>query len=89
MLAGVVALAALVSASAAHAQDDPTVAPNTVLGGDGRSATDGRRTLAVTQAAGLDPAGQTIGVSGSGYDCLLYTSPSPRDISGSRMPSSA
>ena len=25
----------------------------------------------------------------SGKDCLLYTSPSPRDISGSRMPSSA
>ena len=24
-----------------------------------------------------------------GYPCLLYTSPSPRDISGSRMPSSA
>ena len=24
-----------------------------------------------------------------GYSCLLYTSPSPRDISGSRMPSSA
>ena len=24
-----------------------------------------------------------------GYGCLLYTSPSPRDISGSRMPSSA
>ena len=24
-----------------------------------------------------------------GYNCLLYTSPSPRDISGSRMPSSA
>ena len=24
-----------------------------------------------------------------GRDCLLYTSPSPRDISGSRMPSSA
>ena len=24
-----------------------------------------------------------------GKDCLLYTSPSPRDISGSRMPSSA
>ena len=23
------------------------------------------------------------------HDCLLYTSPSPRDISGSRMPSSA
>ena len=24
-----------------------------------------------------------------GYDCLLYTSPSPRDLSTSRMPSSA
>ena len=24
-----------------------------------------------------------------GFPCLLYTSPSPRDISGSRMPSSA
>ena len=27
--------------------------------------------------------------SGNITDCLLYTSPSPRDISGSRMPSSA
>ena len=26
---------------------------------------------------------------GLSIDCLLYTSPSPRDISGSRMPSSA
>ena len=26
---------------------------------------------------------------GCQYCCLLYTSPSPRDISGSRMPSSA
>ena len=26
---------------------------------------------------------------GEAYTCLLYTSPSPRDISGSRMPSSA
>ena len=26
---------------------------------------------------------------GSANSCLLYTSPSPRDISGSRMPSSA
>ena len=25
----------------------------------------------------------------SGFDCLLYTSPSPRDQRGSRMPSSA
>ena len=27
--------------------------------------------------------------SGDLHACLLYTSPSPRDISGSRMPSSA
>ena len=27
--------------------------------------------------------------SGLGYYCLLYTSPSPRDQRGSRMPSSA
>ena len=27
--------------------------------------------------------------SAGGKRCLLYTSPSPRDISGSRMPSSA
>ena len=26
---------------------------------------------------------------GGGYSCLLYTSPSPRDLSTSRMPSSA
>ena len=28
-------------------------------------------------------------IEGSSISCLLYTSPSPRDISGSRMPSSA
>ena len=28
-------------------------------------------------------------IAGRSSDCLLYTSPSPRDISGSRMPSSA
>ena len=30
-----------------------------------------------------------LSVDGHRYVCLLYTSPSPRDISGSRMPSSA
>ena len=30
-----------------------------------------------------------VQVEGLDQDCLLYTSPSPRDISGSRMPSSA
>ena len=31
----------------------------------------------------------TIKNSPEFWNCLLYTSPSPRDISGSRMPSSA
>ena len=30
-----------------------------------------------------------VGLTGGQGTCLLYTSPSPRDISGSRMPSSA
>ena len=30
-----------------------------------------------------------IGPNGAGKTCLLYTSPSPRDLSTSRMPSSA
>ena len=30
-----------------------------------------------------------LGPSGCGKTCLLYTSPSPRDQRGSRMPSSA
>ena len=33
--------------------------------------------------------GITIPEEYGGNPCLLYTSPSPRDISGSRMPSSA
>ena len=33
--------------------------------------------------------GNTIGVVTMRIDCLLYTSPSPRDQRGSRMPSSA
>ena len=30
-----------------------------------------------------------VGISAEGGDCLLYTSPSPRDRTRSRMPSSA
>ena len=37
-------------------------------------------------AAGLAPFNVTVSV---GVACLLYTSPSPRDLSTSRMPSSA
>ena len=38
------------------------------------------------KAQGLEPDGPPFALF---YDCLLYTSPSPRDLSTSRMPSSA
>ena len=36
-----------------------------------------------------DPVNKLMKRSGLAYSCLLYTSPSPRDLSTSRMPSSA
>ena len=36
--------------------------------------------------SGTDAAGEVVAI---GSDCLLYTSPSPRDVEESRMPSSA
>ena len=47
--------------------------------------------LIVAEAGEVPTAlGDGVGkVKHSAYICLLYTSPSPRDISGSRMPSSA
>ena len=37
----------------------------------------------------LDGLCETLGAVGKNEPCLLYTSPSPRDQRGSRMPSSA
>ena len=37
----------------------------------------------------FDPAEVTISAGETVHFCLLYTSPSPRDLSTSRMPSSA
>ena len=36
-----------------------------------------------------DQMGKPVPVVITIYNCLLYTSPSPRDLQGSRMPSSA
>ena len=53
----------------------------------------GAKSTAEEVTLGLDLTGKTAVVtgcnSGLGYDCLLYTSPSPRDRQKSRMPSSA
>ena len=43
----------------------------------------------VTDLMGVFSGGGTGFVSGDPTHCLLYTSPSPRDLSTSRMPSSA
>ena len=53
----------------------------------------GSETVSISGIAGLKPRG-TLDVKidfpdGSSKTCLLYTSPSPRDLSTSRMPSSA
>ena len=37
----------------------------------------------------MNQIASNLGLKNTNYTCLLYTSPSPRDISGSRMPSSA
>ena len=42
--------------------------------------------IIVRQRGSKHNPGQNVGM---GKDCLLYTSPSPRDLSTSRMPSSA
>lgn len=52
----------------AGAQADPTVAPITTVSADDRTGTDGTRTLALSQATDLEPAGATMSVAGSGYN---------------------
>ena len=43
----------------------------------------------ITEVLVCGMAGARQGWQDAGYFCLLYTSPSPRDLSTSRMPSSA
>ena len=45
--------------------------------------------LGVSTVSAPTLSGTVFGFPGGYSSCLLYTSPSPRDISGSRMPSSA
>jgi len=84
-----------------HAGDSLTIADNQTLSVFGTINNAGTITLAsagngtfLDLGASLTLSGTGIVVLGSGgpnyiYSCLLYTSPSPRDLSTSRMPSSA
>ena len=47
------------------------------------------RRRAIAQIRDKDAVKKLFAVMGERYACLLYTSPSPRDLSTSRMPSSA
>ena len=50
---------------------------------------DGGRESATPAIPGVDLEGKVLRIGALNDDCLLYTSPSPRDLSTSRMPSSA
>ena len=47
------------------------------------------KSIRLTVSESLKGEGFEVLTFKDGLSCLLYTSPSPRDISGSRMPSSA
>ena len=56
----------------------------------GTGTNDSAQGLSIDSQGNLYLAGYTSGnLEGNGNACLLYTSPSPRDVEESRMPSSA
>ena len=83
MVAAIVALS--VGLGACSSSDDDDGGDDTAIDGTDGDGTDGDG----TDGDGTDGDGTDgDGTDGDGT-CLLYTSPSPRDLSTSRMPSSA
>ena len=74
-----------------HAYVDPATNPNGLVRADFPMYTTPSATLTSGSLRMMNTTGATatVDVAIQDYTCLLYTSPSPRDISGSRMPSSA
>lgn len=64
----IVSITAATGSPAGAASADPTIAPSTSTSADGRTSTDGVRSLTTSQSTGLEPAGQQVAVAGSGYD---------------------
>ena len=90
--------AAAILAAPAIAQDQSAMAdqaPTTQSGGQVQTSTDPDGMRIVETPGGYEPAGSPLkGTPEPGskvvfQPCLLYTSPSPRDRTRSRMPSSA
>ena len=61
---------------------------NEVLAMRGYETLRGKRVGLLTNPSGVDGRGRSV-IDILHKSCLLYTSPSPRDQRGSRMPSSA
>jgi hypothetical protein len=68
MACALVMAGAPAGATVAQTLGDGIPAPITTLSPDGRVATDGTRTLAVSRARGVEPGGEAIRVDGLGYD---------------------
>ena len=61
-----------------------------VFGNTSNTALNEIQNNRISKTEALEKYNSVIGVSDVSFDvCLLYTSPSPRDQRGSRMPSSA
>jgi hypothetical protein len=68
-MAVLVTIVVLAVAGPASAQVGETIpAPATTTSADGRTTTDGTRTLSVSKVAGLAAEGETVRVTGTGYD---------------------
>ena len=68
-------------------EDDGTITDKTIEHYRLRAA--GGPGMVIVEACAVSPEGVVSPHQARIYDCLLYTSPSPRDLSTSRMPSSA
>jgi len=66
-----------------------TSSPQNGVYGQNAGAGAGVAGIATNTSAGVGVYGQSANFAGVFGNCLLYTSPSPRDLSTSRMPSSA
>ena len=80
----IVVAAILLSLSSCGSGTDPVVNDNT-----GADPSEQETEQESTDQVGTDPVGTDQGGTDPVGTCLLYTSPSPRDATLSRMPSSA